>query len=212
MLFKALQAHIFPYIQQLRCDVPGDSSIQDTLRGEKPPKHCFKYRTATKQQLELEICVHDIILHPSEEKEMERNEMRYSLHLHTEHPGECFCGSVAQGEAGRDRVRVCFTSVRHSAFRVSGWFLLERQCQARESRSSACAPLLFIHLLSGAPPSHSSHLTPSGSLPGVCLTVRSPLHLCIFPLNVLFLFPLCPPLLPPSVSLSSSLLVGSVES
>lgn len=28
----------------------------------KPPKHCFMYRTATKQQKELEICVHDTTL------------------------------------------------------------------------------------------------------------------------------------------------------
>ncbi len=84
-LFKTLQADIFPYIQQLKCDVPGDSSIQDIPHQVKPPKHCFMYRTATKQQMELEICVHDTTLHPSEEKEMEWNEMRFSRHLHTKH-------------------------------------------------------------------------------------------------------------------------------
>lgn len=74
MLVKILQAHIIQYIQQLKCD---------TQHLQKPPKHCFMHRTATKQQMELEICVHDTTLHPSEEKEMERNEMRSSRHLHT---------------------------------------------------------------------------------------------------------------------------------
>ena len=92
---------------------------------------------------------------------------------------------------GWQSVWVCFPSVRHSAFRVIGWFeppcfftSTSLACQARGSRSSASVPLVFIRLLSESPLSLSlstcyiSFLHP---LP------RLSSRLSIFPLSVLFL-------------------------
>lgn len=44
--------------------------------------HCSMY-TAAKQQMELEICVHDTRFHPREDEEKDWNETRSSRRLHT---------------------------------------------------------------------------------------------------------------------------------
>lgn len=164
-------------MQPLKCDMPGDSSIPASPHGVTPPKHCFMYHTATKQQMELEFCVHDTALHPSEEEEMERNEMRYSRHLRAKHR------SVALSHRGGRRR----DSGRHTAFRVIGWFVLS--VPVRRVRLELCSFPLFVYepFIWVAPPllpvSHSFYLelTPNHSLTSPSLLSVSPLTSSIFP-------------------------------
>lgn len=167
------------------------------------------YCTVTEQKMELEICVHETILHPSEENEMEQNEMRFSEHLHTEQHSQCVRGSVAEGEAGRESPRLFPICVTLSS-RVSGWFVLlhfllstSLPRQARGGLRFPCVPLLFIHLLSDStipPPPPPPffwllYFTPTG-LPYYPLSsFLSPLHLWIISLTFLFPLPLAHSLL-----------------
>lgn len=94
-------------------DTPGDRVI---LHME-----CNLHRSmchATTQQMELEICVHDTTLHPSEEEEEEQHENRSSRHLLT----ECHT-RVSVCHTGRgNKTESVVPSALHVALRVTGWF------------------------------------------------------------------------------------------
>lgn len=106
---------------------------------------------------------------PQRMRRKKQNEKRSSRHLHT----KCHT-SVSVVLSHRQRVRVCFPSVLHSAFWLV-WgcvFRLQHQlaCQARDGCRSACAPLLFIHLficVPYPPPSHFFWFSP----PSLFLTI-----------------------------------------
>lgn len=67
------------------------------------------YRTATEQQIELEMCVHDTTLHPSEGEEMEPNEMRFCKHLDTKAAARRWCLCVCP--CHRKRVRLSMSPI-----------------------------------------------------------------------------------------------------
>lgn len=198
--------------------MPGDSPIQDTQHQVKPPKHCFVHCTASKQQMELEICVHDTTLHPSEEKEMERNEMRFSRHLHTKHQRWCFCGSVTQKKRDSEYVsHLCDTQrsgllaglCRRFSSQAPAWhvrheragFLLVRPFYLFIFYLNPLSPSLFLHIISH--PFWFSPLSTFPFIPGYPLTSPS-LHLAShLPLSVSSLQDPSPT---PPVSLSSPLL------